>query len=110
METKEELKKQIEEIDAQQEEINAQSQALWNRGSEIQEQREKVVKEVLDTVEHIGKTVESFHSFTTERNETNLDKLRGELDQTIAAAKRTEVQIASLDGPSYDPSEFLKEE
>ncbi|MHA1469012.1 MAG: hypothetical protein ACTSSP_00475 [Candidatus Asgardarchaeia archaeon] len=45
METKEELKEKIKKLDRQQDRIHAQSQALWNQGSEIQKQREKVVME-----------------------------------------------------------------
>jgi hypothetical protein len=68
------------------------------------EQREQLVQEVTDAVEHLGKTVERFHELETERNRSELGRLRRELDESMRVAREAERRTAELTQPS--PSEL----
>ncbi|MEO8496310.1 MAG: hypothetical protein ABI614_14670 [Planctomycetota bacterium] len=71
------------------------------------DEREQVVQEVQDTVEHLNKTIEQFHSFRVKESEAELAKLREELDETMQVARRAEARMESLgEEKTYDPREF----
>jgi len=71
------------------------------------EERERVVQEVQDTVEHLSRTIEQFHSFRVKESEAELARLREELDETMQVARRAEARLESLDTEiNYDPREF----
>jgi hypothetical protein len=69
---------------------------LWEtarrmRGSardQILAQRESLVVEICETVDHLGKSVEKFHAVTTNKNRSELARLRGELDQSMEVARQ----------------------
>jgi histidyl-tRNA synthetase len=69
--------------------------------------REQVVQEVQKSVEHVSRIIEQFHSFRVKEDETELAKLRQELDDTMQAARRAEERVAALGkSAEYDISEF----
>jgi len=71
------------------------------------DERERVVQEVQDTVEHLSKTIEQFHSFRVKASEAELAKLREELDETMQVARRAEARLESLGKENtYDLREF----
>ena len=70
-------------------------------------EREHVVQEVRATVEHLGKTIEQFQTSRVKQNESELTKLREELDETLRTARRAEERLATLgEEKSYDPQEI----
>lgn len=54
------------------------------------EQRDQIVVEVVETIEHLNQVVSEFHSFATTKGDDELAVLRNELDVTLRVAKRTE--------------------
>jgi len=59
-------------------------------------QREQVIQDVLKTRDHMSATIEQFHTFTINREASDLSRLRSELDETLLVAKRTEERMAGL--------------
>ncbi len=71
------------------------------------EERERVIQEVQDTVEHLSRTIEQFHTFRVKASESELARLREELDETMQVARRAEARLESLGAEiTYDPHEF----
>lgn len=71
------------------------------------DERERVVQEVQDTVEHLSRTIEQFHSFRVKESEVELARLRAELDETMQVARRAEERLESLGKQNtYDLREF----
>ena len=71
------------------------------------DERERVVQEVQDTVEHLSRTIEQFHSFRVKESEAELARLREELDETMQVARRAEERLESLGKQNnYDLREF----
>jgi hypothetical protein len=71
------------------------------------DERERVVQEVQDTVEHLSRTIEQFHSFRVKESEVELARLREELDETMQVARRAEERLESLGKENtYDLREF----
>ena len=71
------------------------------------DERERVVQEVQDTVEHLSRTIEQFHSFRVKESEVELARLREELDETMQVARRAEERLESLGKQNtYDLREF----
>ncbi len=63
----------------------------------ILEQREKLVGEVVGTVEHMSRTLASVQGITNKsEGDARLQKLRGELDQSLEVAKKVEQRVDSL--------------
>ena len=63
----------------------------------ILEQREKLVGEVVQTVEHMSRTLASVQGITDRSDgDARLHRLRGELDQSLEVAKKVEQRIDSL--------------
>ncbi|MBC8354116.1 MAG: hypothetical protein H8E66_19155 [Planctomycetes bacterium] len=92
-----------------------QSYHLWDTANQMSgearrdmlESREHFVEEVQTSVEHLSRTIEQFHSFRAQESETELAKLRKELDQTMQAARRVDERVEALGKSSdYDISEF----
>lgn len=92
-----------------------QSYHLWETASRMSgepkqamlEAREQVVQEVHKSVEHVSKIIEQFHTFRVKEDESELAKLRQDLDDTMQAARRAEERVAALGKSSnYDRSEF----
>jgi hypothetical protein len=70
-------------------------------------QRDGVVAEVVETIRHLGRTVEQLHAFRRDESASELARLREELDDTIRVARRAEERIASLGQENvYDQAEF----
>jgi hypothetical protein len=70
-------------------------------------ERDEVIQEVEETVEHLAKTISQFHTFKVKANESELAKLRADLDETIRVAKRTEERIAAMGKEEgHDRTEF----
>jgi len=59
-------------------------------------EREKVIDEVLQTRDHLNHTIEQFHAFALQRKDTDLSRLRNELDETLQVAKRTQERMANF--------------
>ena len=58
---------------------------------ELLEQRDQVVNEIVETVEHLQKVVGEFHTFKrTDQGDDELADLRKDLDVTLRVARRTE--------------------
>ena len=63
----------------------------------ILEQREKLVGEVVQTVEHMSRTLASVQGITDRSDgDARLHRLRGELDQSLEVAKKVEQRVDSL--------------
>lgn len=62
-------------------------------------ERQKAVDEVVETVEHLARTVEQYHSFRLKDDDHELSKLRQELDRTMEVARRAEEVMDSIDAP-----------
>lgn len=52
--------------------------------------RNKVVAEIVTTIEHLGGAIREFHSFSVNHGDDELSALRKELDLTMRAARKTE--------------------
>lgn len=73
----------------------------------ILQEREQVLDEVRKTTEHLGRTVQQFQAFRRNESESELAKLREELDETMQVARRAEERVAALGRElNYDHSEF----
>ena len=71
-------------------------------------ERKRVIAEVGTTIDHLGSTIQQFHTFRIENTDSELSKLRQELDATMQVARRAEERVSGL-GTSvrdYDPKEF----
>lgn len=88
---------------------------LWKTASrlsgdaeeKLMSEREQVIQEVKETIEHLSTSIEQFHAFRVDENETELEKLRNELDQTMEVARRAEERVAALgDERTYRVEEF----
>lgn len=88
---------------------------LWKTSSrlsgdaeqKLMAEREQVIQEVKQTIEHLSTSIEQFHYFRVDENESELDKLRSELDQTMQVARRAEERVAALDDErTYRIEEF----
>ena len=81
------------------------SHALWEtarrmRGparDSILEQRDEIVRDVCGTVAEVGRTVQDYLLSKTKKNQSELDRVRHELNQTIEAARRAEARTAELE-------------
>ena len=63
----------------------------------IMEQREKLVGEVIGTVEHMSRTLAAVQGITKKSDgDARLQTLRGELDQSLEVAKKVEQRVDSL--------------
>jgi hypothetical protein len=71
-------------------------------------EREKVIGEVLQTRDHLNATIQQFHAFALKRDDTDLSRLRSELDETLQVAQRTQQRMSEIGHrqPDYNPSEF----
>ncbi len=76
--------------------------------TEILNERERVIEEVIDTRDHLSSTIQRFQTFATRRNQSELSRLRDELDETLRVAQRTEERMATIGRKekNYDESEF----
>lgn len=91
------------------------SYELWSRASQLRgpardkllNERRKVIDEVGETIEHLGTTIQQFHAFRIESSDSELSKLRQELDATMQVARRAEQRVNGLGKvQEYDPKEF----
>ncbi|MBT3840673.1 MAG: hypothetical protein HN707_11750 [Verrucomicrobia bacterium] len=63
----------------------------------ILDQREKLVSDVVQTVEHMSRTLASVQGITSRSDgDARLQRLRGELDQSLEVAKKVEQRVDSL--------------
>ncbi len=73
----------------------------------MMESRNRVIDEVHESVDHLSKIIEQFHSFRLKEDEGELSKLRRELDQTMQAARRAEERVEAIGKTiNYNHSEF----
>jgi hypothetical protein len=88
---------------------------LWDAAQPMQgparisilKQREELVQEICEAVEHLRQTVDRFYAMTTRKNRSNLARLRKELDESIRVAREVERRTEQLtEAPTYDPKEF----
>jgi hypothetical protein len=88
---------------------------LWCRANDLRgparenllAERRRVVSEVGETIVHLSAAIQQFHTFRLERTDSELSKLRQELDATMQVAKRAEERISGLgSNPQYDLKEF----
>jgi hypothetical protein len=95
------LRRSLQLYDISQE-LSPQSRA------EILAERERVIEDVLETRAHLSATIEEFQSLVTRRDQSDLSRLREELDETLRVAKKTEERMAVIgrNEQSYDESEF----
>jgi hypothetical protein len=85
------------------------SQKLSPRSrDEILAERERVIAEVIETRDHLSSTIDEFQAFVTRRDQSDLGRLREELDETLRVAKKTEERMASIghNEQIYNESEF----
>ena len=75
----------------------AESLASETARKPILEQREKLVADVVQTVEHMSRTLASVQGITNRsEGDIRLKRLRGELDQSMEVAKKVEQRVDSL--------------
>ncbi|MEZ6087314.1 MAG: hypothetical protein R3C05_04655 [Pirellulaceae bacterium] len=88
---------------------------LWRRAKRLSgsakeallEERRNAIDEVGQTIEHLGLTIHQFHAFRIEASDSELSKLRKELEQSMMVARRAEERISGLGSSrEYDPQEF----
>jgi hypothetical protein len=78
-----------------------------NAKQALLDERDHVIQEVKATIEHLGRTIEQFHSFRVRESESELVKLREELEETMQVARRAEERVAALgEKKDYTNSEF----
>lgn len=65
----------------------------------ILQQRELLVREVAEAVEHLARTVERFHELETGRSRAELGQLRKELDESMRVAREVERRTEELTQP-----------
>jgi len=93
------------------------SYELWKLAREMsgpakektRQQREEVITEVIESIHHLEKTVEQFRGLATKRKRRDLSRLRGELDEAIRVARRTEERMASWEQEVPTETEFEQE-
>lgn len=73
------------------------------------QRREEVVREVVDTIQHLARTIGQFRALSTKRDRKNLSRLREELDEAIQVARKTEKRMASWEQEAYSETEFEQE-
>jgi hypothetical protein len=92
-----------------------ESYDLWKRSERISgqarqntlTQREELIHEVQQSVEHLEQTLDKLRTVATRRNKSELARLRAELDETIEVARRTEKRTEILGTEAdYDSAEF----
>ena len=75
----------------------AESLASETARKPILEQRDKLVGDVVQTVEHMSRTLASVQGITNKsEGDIRLQRLRGELDQSMEVAKKVEQRVDSL--------------
>ncbi|MEE2947414.1 MAG: hypothetical protein VX392_03775 [Verrucomicrobiota bacterium] len=75
----------------------AESLASETARKPILKQREKLVDDVVQTVEHMSRTLASVQGITDRSDgDVRLQRLRGELDQSLEVAKKVEQRVDSL--------------
>ena len=75
----------------------AESLASKTARKPILKQREKLVAEVVQTVEHMSQTLASVQGMTSRRDgDIRLQRLRSELDQSMEVAKKVEQRVDAL--------------
>ena len=80
----------------------AESLASETARKPILEQREKLVGDVVQTVEHMSRTLASVQGITSRSDgDARLQRLRGELDQSLEVAKKVEQRVDLLLGSSH---------
>jgi hypothetical protein len=62
-----------------------------------QAQREQLLEEVAQSVQHMAAIVDDIHALRLEQNTQNLARLRQELDESIDVARRVEDRMRSLE-------------
>jgi hypothetical protein len=72
------------------------------------EQRERFLKEAIESAEHLRDAVETFRSFVGKNQERDMDSLQRELAASIEAAKRSDERMKELES-SPDYESFFKE-
>jgi len=60
------------------------------------ERREHLVSKVEESVNHLEQTLDQLHSMSMKKGESDLSRLRSELDETIDVARRTERRVAEI--------------
>ena len=74
---------------------------------EAAEKREETIQEVVDSIEHLSKMVVTYHGFTARRNDSELVKLREELDMSLRAAEKAEqARALNFEDKGYDVDKF----
>lgn len=88
---------------------------LWNRASRMSgaarkallDERRRVIDEVRQTTEHLSKTVQQYSAFRISETESELSKLRKELDETMDVARRAEQRVRHLtQQPQHETADF----
>lgn len=70
-------------------------------------EREKTIQEVIESVDFLERLVAKYHSFNARRNDSDLSKLREELDMTLQAAEKAErLRATGFEDKGYDAEKF----
>lgn len=77
---------------------------------QVLEQRDKIVQDVVATVQRVQGIVDQFRSITKEDQETDLQSLQDELDVSLEVAKRTEERRRELDQPNRLDKQYLNQD
>lgn len=77
---------------------------------QVLDQREKIVQDVVATVQRVQSIVDQFRGITKEDQEQDLQSLQEELDVSLEVARRTEERMRELEQPSRIDKQFLNQE
>ena len=73
------------------------------------EERENLVKELMETTEHLSSVVKQTKDIKEIKEDSDLAQMTKELERSLHVARKTEEQMANFkNGSNYDPKEFLK--
>ena len=74
----------------------------------VLEQREALIEEVAASCDYLEQTIDNLNLAVTEKTQSDLARMRAELDETIRVARKAEERTESLteNVKSYDTAEF----
>lgn len=75
------------------------------------EQRERLLEEVGRSIERISATLAGLETMGSKaEDETEVRRIRDDLEQTLAMARRVDARMREIGSRGYDPREFEEQE
>lgn len=70
------------------------------------DEREEIVKELIETTEHLSGVVRKAKDISEIKTDTELSQMSKELEQNLTVARRTQERLSNLGRSDYDTKEF----